>query len=190
MQIAKKISFSGLLVGLMIAITGCTTVISNTSTSVKVVTGGDRRSKGTIVDDNTLKLTIFNDIKKRYGSGTHVNVNTYDGRVLLTGEVETAEIRQAIETNATQTAGVRIVNNDIVVGWPTGAFRRSADGIITTKIIVVTENGVVYLMGRVTQQERQIASGIAANVNGVKRVVTLFDTLSEEELAKLNGKKS
>jgi osmotically-inducible protein OsmY len=85
------------------------------------------------------------------------------------------------------------VVNEIVVGPATDLGSRSNDSFITSKVKsrfvetnkfqinhvkVVTEHGVVYLMGIVRQEEGTAAAEIARTTSGVQRVVKVFEYIS------------
>jgi osmotically-inducible protein OsmY len=127
----------------------------------------------------------------------HVNVTSYNRQVLLTGEATTAEAKQKVEQIVSRVENVRGVHNEMVVGLPSSLSDRSNDALISGKVKaslvdardlisnafkVVTERRVVYLMGRVTQREANRATEIARGVDGVQKVVRVFEVISEEEL--------
>jgi osmotically-inducible protein OsmY len=110
--------------------------------------------------------------------------------VLLTGEVPTEEVKRGIERIAHSVANVRGVTNELTVGIPSTLSNRANDTYVTSKVKarfvdaqrfnplhvkVVTENGVVYLLGLVRQQEAKDAAQLARTTEGVKRVVTVFE---------------
>ena len=127
----------------------------------------------------------------------HVNVTSYNRQVLLTGEVPTAADGQKVEQIAQGVDNVRSVVNDLGVMPASSLTQRSRDAFISTKVRaslvdakdlsanafkVVTERDVVYLMGRVTQREAKRSAEIARGVDGVRKVVRVFEVISEEEL--------
>jgi osmotically-inducible protein OsmY len=122
-----------------------------------------------------------------------VNVTSYNRMVLLTGEVPTEAVKRDVERIAHATTNVRGVTNELAVGTPTTLSSRANDGYITSKVKarfvdaqrfnalhvkVVTENQVVYLLGLVSPQEAKDAIAIARTTEGVKKVVTVFETRS------------
>jgi osmotically-inducible protein OsmY len=119
-----------------------------------------------------------------------VNVTSYNGIVLLTGEVPTPELKRSIEDIAKSTAKVRTVHDELTVGPVSSIGSRTNDSYITSKVKarfveankfapnhvkVVTERQVVYLMGLVRHAEADAAAQIAATTSGVVRVVKLFE---------------
>lgn len=150
----------------------------------------DRRSSGAYADDETIEWKISLAIREKFGDKVHVNVTSFNRIVLLTGEASTEEMRQDIQKIAQTTKSVRDVRNEIAIGPPTSLQSWTDDSYITSKVMtnmignkdvnqyyvkVVTENGVVYLMGLVTRQEGDAAAAVAANTSGVKRVVKVFE---------------
>ncbi len=157
----------------------------------------DRRTTGTQVEDEGIELRAANRIREALGDRAHVNVTSYNRQALLTGEVATAQDREAVERIVTGVENVRSVVNDLAVLPNTSLGQRSNDTVITGKVRasfvdaadisanafkVVTERNIVYLMGRVTQREAGRATEIARGVSGVSKVVRVFEIVTEEEL--------
>ena len=160
----------------------------------------DRRTTGTQVEDEGIELRASNRIHAEHGDRVHVNVTSYNRQVLLTGEVPTAEIRQAIERSVGGVGNVRLVVNDLAVMPTTHLGQRSNDTFITGKVRaslvdakdisassfkVVTERNVVYLMGLVSEREAARATSIARGVDGVRKVVRVLELLTEQQLIRL-----
>ncbi len=162
----------------------------------------DRRTSGTQVEDQTIEVKAGNRVTEIVGDRGHVNVTSYARLVLLTGEVPTEADKSAIEQAVARIENVRSVVNELVIGPPSSFGNRSNDTLITSKVKasfvdakdvqvnaykVVTERGVVYLMGRVTEREATRAADIARGVSGVRKVVKVFDVVTEAELANLQS---
>lgn len=160
----------------------------------------DRRTSGIQLEDEGIELRSANRIREMLGSRVHINVTSYNRQVLLTGEVPTQKDKDYANQLVSQVDNVRTVVNELVVGPTSSLADRSMDTLISGKVKasmvdskdifanafkVVTERGTVYLMGRVTQREAQRASDVARQVSGVKKVVRIFDILTEEELQAL-----
>jgi osmotically-inducible protein OsmY len=152
----------------------------------------DRRSAGTIVDDTAIELKTGNAIfaDDDLGKKAHINITSYDYVVLLTGETPTAAMRDRAVDIARHVDGVRKVYDEIVVAQPTTVKSRSTDAWITAQIKakllgikevsaanikVITENRTVYLMGMVSHAEADTATQTARFVDGVARVIVLFE---------------
>jgi len=150
----------------------------------------DRRSTGAQLDDEVIENTSSFAIHERFKGDFHVNVTSFNGVALLTGEVPSEAAKAEIGEMLRTTAKVRAVQNELVVGPVTDLASRSNDTLITSKVKarfveaakfqinyvkVVTENGVVYLMGIVRREEGDAATEIARTTNGVQRVVKVFE---------------
>jgi len=148
-------------------------------------------TSGTMIDDDNLETRVSRGVRERFGDNTHVNVTSFNRSILLTGEVPEDARKTEIEKLA-QGAGnnVRNITNELQVGAPSSMSARANDSYITTKVKgrlldsnkvnpihvkVVTEAGVVYLMGIVTEQEANDAVEVARNTGGVVKVVRIFD---------------
>jgi osmotically-inducible protein OsmY len=150
----------------------------------------DRRTTGTQVDDEIIEDKIVVTVAERFKGDFHVNATSYNGIVLLTGEVPAEGAKADIGEIARTTAKVRAVQNELVVGAVTDLGSRSNDTLITSKVKarfvesnkfqinhvkVVTERGVVYLLGLVRRDEGDAAAEIARTTSGAQRVVKVFE---------------
>ena len=160
----------------------------------------DRRTSGTQLEDETIELRGSARVRDALGEKAHVNITSFNRQVLITGEVASERDRQTVYQLVEKLENVRSVANELSITPITTLSERSNDLLITAKVKgslvdsrdlfanafkVVTERGTVYLMGRVTQREATSATNVIRNVNGVNKVVRLFDILSEEELRNL-----
>lgn len=158
----------------------------------------DRRTSGTQLEDQSIELKGRNRLGQVLGDRGHVNLTSYNRAVLITGEVPTEADRAAVEQAIARVENVKSTVNELLVGAPSSLGTRSSDTIITSKvkatyvdakdlqanaIKVVTERGIVYLLGRVTEREATRAANLAAGVSGVMKVVRVFEVISEDELA-------
>jgi osmotically-inducible protein OsmY len=157
----------------------------------------DRRTAGAQVEDQSIELKAGSSVGALMGDRAHINITSYNQVVLLTGEVPTEADKAAVEKNVDQIEHVRSVVNDLAV-MPNSSFSaRSNDTYITGKvkatfidasdlsantIKVVTERGVVFLMGRVTEAEAKRAVELTRNVPGVQKVVRVFEILTPAEV--------
>lgn len=150
----------------------------------------DRRSAGAQLDDESIELKFASEARGRFGDTVHLNTTSYNGIVLLTGEVPDAKVQQDVTDLAKSVPRVRSVHNETVIAPTSTLTDRSSDTLITSKvkarlveanqvpanlIKVVTERSVVYLMGIVSRQEADAASNLAATTSGVARVVRVFE---------------
>lgn len=168
---------------------------------VPVIVGGaaigagaahDRRTLGSIIDDENIELKAAASIglDAQLKQLVHVNVTSMNGIVLLTGEAATLEARDQILTHVRAVNGVRRITNELRIAEPSSFGGRSKDSLITsavksrflvtrnldpTRVKVVTETSVVYLMGMVTHAEGDLAAELAATIEGVERIVKVFE---------------
>jgi osmotically-inducible protein OsmY len=179
---------------------------STLSACFPVVVGGavmgslvatDRRTSGTQLEDEGIELRAASRIRDNLGDRVHVNVNSYNRRVLITGEVPNLQDKQLVEQVVSRVENVQAVLNELAVLGNATLTQRSSDTLVTGKVKaglvdakdlfanafkVVTERGTTYLMGRVTQREADRATDIARSTSGVQKVVRMFEIISEEEL--------
>lgn len=180
-----KVSIGLLLLDLL---TGCAAVAVG-GVGVAVLSVHDRRSTGTIIDDQTTEISAANAIGKiPETKGAHVNMTSYNLRVLITGEVPTNEAGILIENKVKSLNKVVKVYNELIVAPSASFASRSNDTLITSKvksvlitvidpsrIKVVTERGTVHLMGIVTREEAEAVVKKTRTVTGVKDVVHFFE---------------
>lgn len=162
-----------------------------------VVSAFDRRTTGAQVEDEGIELRAANRINERFGDRAHIGVTSYNRSVLLTGEAPDARAKDDIEKIVTGLQNVRTVSNEIQIAGTSAYSTRAADATITGKVKarfldanrfnpvhvkVVTEAGVVYLMGIVTEKEAADATQVARTTGGVRKVVKVFEycKLSDE----------
>lgn len=154
----------------------------------------DRRSTGAQADDGTIDFKVESEAGTRWGNDIHLNVTSYNGYVLLTGEAPNAEVKSEIVRIARASSEhVRNVYDEMAIGPVTDLGARSNDSYVTSKVKarmldsdtvkmiyvkVVTERSVVYLMGIVSRQEGDVAAQVAATTEGVAGVVKLFEYTS------------
>lgn len=159
----------------------------------------DRRATEVQVTDEGIELRSGNRISEKYGSNTHVNVTSYNRTVLLTGEVPDAAAKSNIEKLVSEVPNVKAISNELQIAGTSTLTARSNDTYITSKVKarfvdantfaanhvkVVTEAGVVYLMGLVSQKEANAAVEIARTTGGVQKVVRVFEIISDADAAK------
>jgi osmotically-inducible protein OsmY len=159
----------------------------------------DRRTSGAQLEDKSIEIKANQRIGEVTGDRSHVNANSYNRLVLITGEVGTAADKIALDQAILKIENVQAVVNELVVGLPASVSNRSNDTLLTSKVKaslleapdlqstafkVVTERSVVYLMGRVTEREAGRAADIARGVSGVQKVVRVFEIVSDSDLMK------
>lgn len=184
------------------ALGGCTgLVVGGAVVGSLMVT--DRRTSGAQVEDQAIEIKAVNRLQAALGDRGHVNVTSYNRMALLTGEVPTEADRAAAEQAVAQIENLKSIVNELGIGPASSVNGRMSDTVLTSKvkasfidaadlqanaIKVVTERSQVYLLGRVTEREAKRASDVARSVPGVRKVVRVFEVISEAELANLQPK--
>lgn len=163
----------------------------------------DRRTSGAQIEDQAIEFKSGSRLKEALGERAHLNVTSYNRLVLITGEVGTEADREAAEKAIAGIDNVRSTVNEAAVLGLSSLTARSNDALLSTKVKaafidngnvqanavkVVTERGIVYLMGRVTDREANRAAEVARTIPGVQKVVRVFELISEAELADLQPK--
>lgn len=186
---------SGALAG-SLALTGCAPLVIGAVAAGTAIVATDRRSTGTQLDDKAIQVRVANELTAALkGNDIHINVNSFERRVLLTGEVSSEAIKTEAGAVAARSKDVRMVSNELVIA-PISTFSERTDdnalgarvraAFVNTKEIafnsidIVTERRTIYLMGRVTQKEGDVAAHVASRVSGVKQVVKLFDVATAD----------
>ncbi|MDO8178805.1 MAG: BON domain-containing protein [Undibacterium sp.] len=195
-KLARPMATIGLCCAAALSLQGCVELMIG-SAVVGTFAATDRRTFGAQADDKAIVLKGENRMRNALGSAAHINVSSFNRRALLTGEVADERAKETAEREMRAVDGVLEVANELEIGPITSYSTRSNDTLITTKVKasfvdtkdlygsafkVVTENGAVFLMGRVTQREGNLAGDVTRGVSGVRKVVKIFDYISEPEL--------
>jgi osmotically-inducible protein OsmY len=188
------------LASALVGLSGCAPLIVGGAVMTGVV-ATDRRTAGAQVEDEAIELKVASAVRKDLGERVHLNVTSFNRKVLLTGEARSQADKERAEKLAQSQENVQSIVNDLAVAPPSSLTQRSKDVVITSQVKaafidakdlqvnafkVVTERGAVYLMGRVTAREAKRASDIVRGIGGVTKVVRVFDEISEEELKRLS----
>jgi osmotically-inducible protein OsmY len=192
-----KLSTSLILATLALsALAGCAPVVIGGAATTGAALHG-RRTIGTFVDDESIELKARIAIleNKELNSQIHINIISYNGVVLMVGQAPTEALKQQAESIVAKTEKVRLVHNEMTIAAPNSMITRSSDSLITakvktalfnikgledfdpTRVKVVTEDGVVYLMGMVYRREADAVSDQARTISGVEKIVKLFEYL-------------
>lgn len=179
-------------------LTGCVALVAGTAaTAAGVAVAKDRRTAGTVVEDSTTEAKVYKIIDaltpQHFREKVHAHVVSYNGNVLLLGQVPNAELVKKYLPEIKLIPKVRSVHNELTIGPITSMAVRSNDSLITTKVKakmlaypdkldgtkvkVVTEDSIVYLLGIVSTDEASAAVDIARHVKGVRKVVKVFEYL-------------
>jgi osmotically-inducible protein OsmY len=169
---------------------GCAAIaLGGAAATAGYVVGEDRRTVGTIAEDQAIESKTGGRITDKYPDA-HINVTSFNRMVLLTGEAATAEAKTEIERIARAVENVKGVYNELRVGPPSPLTQRTNDSYITSKVKarfldaqrfnpvnvkVVTEAGTTFLMGIVSHKEAEDATELARTTSGVQKVVRVFE---------------
>ena len=194
---SKRMVLAGLMaIGAAASLSGCFPLVAAGAAGGALV-ATDRRSAGTQLVDQQIELAANKALRNSAVEPAHIDVTSYNRRVLLTGEVPNEQGKQLAGQLVSRVENVNAIVNELHIGENASFSQRSSDTLITGKVRaslvdakdlyanafkVVTENGTVYLMGRVTKREAERASDIARSVSGVQRVVRIFDIVDEANL--------
>ena len=155
----------------------------------------DQRTAGTVLEDESIEIKAFHALREDrvLDAQSHFNVTSYNNIVLLTGETASQELRERAGKLVADVEKVRSVHNELKIGEPSTLLARSADSVITTevkaslfnvngidhfdptRVKVVTEAKVVYLMGLLKHAEADAVTETVRQVSGVERVVKIFE---------------
>jgi osmotically-inducible protein OsmY len=190
MKIGNKLILISLI---PILLSGCTAAVvgagavAGTTASV----AHDRRTTGTFIEDQAIELKAIKSFffDKEIHDSSHINVTSYNTVVLITGETPSEDIRQRIVNIVKTIPKVTHVYDELTIAAPSSWTSRGSDSLITskvktklltlknfdgTRVKVVTEKGVVYLMGLLTRAESDVATRETQQTGGVQKVVKLF----------------
>lgn len=188
-----------LLLGCLLSttLTGCAGLLA-AGAATGIAVAHDRRTAGQVIEDQEIEFKGAEAISNNaaLNSQAHVSVTCYNGIVLLTGEAPTEALRNRAAELVQNIAHVHTVHNEIAIAAPSSLMSRSSDALITakvkaslfeikgypgfdpTRVKVVTENGIVYLMGLLKRDEAAAVTNEVRQVGGVQRVVTLFQYIN------------
>ncbi len=175
----------------LFALQGCITTAVVTTAAVATKVATDPRTTGRQIDDETLEERVSYNLNKdsQLNQEARINIVAYNGDILLIGQVPSETARDTAKNLAMGVEGVNKVYNEIRVGEKIGVMQISKDSWITTQakskllvssevkttdVKVITENGEVFLMGKLTQAQANAASDAVRNISGVTKVITAF----------------
>jgi osmotically-inducible protein OsmY len=192
--------FSVAVIGVAASLSACVPLVIGGAAAGTALVATDRRTAGTQLEDQGIELRALSEVRNTFGTRVRVSTVSFNRQVLLTGEVPSLQDKQAVEELVKKIDNVDSVVNELGVRNSPSLVDRSGDLLITGRVKaaildardlqsnafkVVTANNTVYLMGRVTKRESDRVTGIARGVSGVQRVVRIFETITEDELLRL-----
>lgn len=178
---------------------GCLPVLFLGGVAAGGIIGGviiyDHRSTKTMMDDHEISNTAENKLSHNQAikDKTHITAAVFDRVVLLVGQAPTQELKTTAENLVKPIPKIKLLRNDIAIEEPTSTTTRAKDSWITTKVKsillaekglstsqvkIITENGVVYIMGLTTHQQSDIISEKVRQIDGVKKVVKLIEYIN------------
>lgn len=187
---AKRLGLMALT--LCLSLSGCSSVI-NASREAPIDDDRGTRTLGSKIDDSLIETKVAVNVAKAnpdLDQNSHIVVSSFNGVVLLAGQTPRADLKALAEQTAGQVQKVKKVHNELQILEPSSGLARSNDAWLTTKIKtqmltdsaipgsrikVVTENGIVYLLGLLTQAEATRATNLVQGVGGVQKIVKLFE---------------
>ena len=202
----KRIAFKRLALSvcaitlLTSALTACFPLVVGGAVAGGALLTTDRRTSGAQLEDEGIELRGTSRIRGNFGDRAHVNLTSFNRQVLLTGEVPSAQDKQLIEQLVSRVENVTAVVNELAVMGNSTLTQRASDTLVTGRVKaglldasdlfsnsfkVVTEQGTVYLMGRVTQREANRGTEVVRGTSGVQKVVRVLEVISEAELVRL-----
>jgi osmotically-inducible protein OsmY len=202
MHTMRRLAVVAALIGSTLAASGCFPLAA-TGMAVGAMAALDRRTVGAQTEDTEIELRAAGRMSDAIKGSRGVAITSYNRRVLLTGQVPDEAAKADAERTIRQIPGVREVHNELEMANRVAFSTTANDTAITARVKagfleqkalntnavkVVTENGVVYLMGLLTEREGPAYASVASRVPGVRRVVTLFEYISDEELARINAR--
>jgi osmotically-inducible protein OsmY len=186
---SRKLLAAALVLGAL-GLQGCELAVLGAAGSAAYSIAEDRRSSGTQFDDETIGPRAYSRVGDRFGDKVHLTATSFNRTVLLTGEAPDEATREEVGKIVLGVPGVRGITNEMQLSVPTNRASRINDEFITFKVKgrfigsgkvspvhakIVTEAGVVYLLGLVTEQEAEDAVDIARTTDGVLKVVKIFE---------------
>jgi osmotically-inducible protein OsmY len=196
--IRPRAAILALALGSTLALAGCGAVIVGGTAATTAMVATDRRTAGEQIEDKSIEIKAASELTNTFGDRARVNATSYAGVVLLTGDVPNEQDKSLAERTVLRIEKVKRVVNELRIGSITPISVRTNDTWLTSKvrtalintkdlpsltIVVTTERGVVYLLGRVTETEGLRAAKAAAMVSGVNKVVKMFEIVSPESVA-------
>jgi osmotically-inducible protein OsmY len=181
------------LVAALPAIQACAPLAVGAAAGGAIIMADDRRTTGIYIEDENIEWKALRAVNDTVPAA-HINGTSYNRKVLLTGEAPSDADKTKIADAVSKVASVREVISEIQVAGNSSLASRGSDGLITSNVKarmvnngkfsvnhvkVLTEQGVVYLMGLVTQQEGDAAAEIARTTSGVTRVVKVFEYIGK-----------
>lgn len=179
------------VLALLPVLQGCFPLVA-TGVGAGVLAAEDRRTTGTFVEDQNIEIKAAGRLETGLKDRAHINITSYNRNVLLTGEARDEQVKAQAETIVREIPQVRNVINELAIRPNRPLASYANDAYLTSKVKarmleaqrfqinhvkVVSEDGVVYLLGLVTRKEAEDAAEIARTTSGVAKVVKVFELI-------------
>jgi osmotically-inducible protein OsmY len=199
----KRIIVPIFILGILSQLIACAPmIVGGAALTGKVVI--DRRTAGIQLEDEAIELRTEIGLRSQLPKNSHVRISSYNRLVLITGEVNNESERLQVERFVKSQDNVKSVIDDLIISPESSLAQRAQDTLITARVRaqliqakdihssavhIVTERGIVYLMGRLTPREAQRVTDLisSSNVSGLQKVVKVFESISEDDLARLTA---
>ena len=199
----KRIIVPIFILGILSQLIACAPmIVGGAALTGKVVI--DRRTAGIQLEDEAIELRTEIGLRSQLLKNSHVRISSYNRLVLITGEVNNESERLQVERFVKSQDNVKSVIDDLIISPESSLAQRAQDTLITARVRaqliqakdihssavhIVTERGIVYLMGRLTPREAQRVTDLisSSNVSGLQKVVKVFESISEDDLARLTA---
>jgi osmotically-inducible protein OsmY len=211
MTAMKQIGWRRVLASALVAtaavagLSACAPLVVGGAVGTGVLVATDRRTAGIQLEDQSIEMRAASRLREAFGNRARVSVNSYNRRVLLTGEVPSETDRALAVRIVSEVENVAEIIDELAVMSSPSLTARSSDALVTARVKaalvdardlsanafkVTTDRGTVYLMGRVTQREAERATEVTRSLSGVQRVVRVLEIISEEELARIQPRQA
>lgn len=199
MKALVSILAAGAILGSALSLSGCLPLAA-TGMVVGALSATDRRTIGAQTEDTVIEFKAGSQLRDGIKFAGGISVTSYNRKVLLTGQVGSDEDRRKAEQIVSRVDNVRSVENALFIAGQPALSASASDAAVSAAVKtalvensetsalhtkVVTESGVVYLMGITSRRESDRAAQAASRVRGVQKVVTVFEVLSDEEIARM-----
>ena len=173
----------------------CSTIATNGAEITEQSLLQDRRSREAILIDKDIESEAYSELSSDdyLLNQSHVTITAYNGAVLVTGETPNEELRQKIISTVQVISNVKLIHNNLIIGYPSDSSSRANDQHITetvkkalnqirtipgfdpSMVKVITENGNVYLMGLIHKDEGTVVINVTRLQPGIKQIITIFE---------------
>jgi osmotically-inducible protein OsmY len=199
MSCLKKLILPVVIAAISVHLSGCSSFLA-ASHDAPIEQDLGQRTLGSVIDDRQITTHLKVNLVKADPALDKANIRvvSYNGVVLLTGEVPSEQLRELAGETARKINSVRQVHNQLAIASKATIYSRAYDEWIETKLLakliagkklesnrvkIIAENRVVYIMGLLTETEAQYITELASTTEGVVKVVRAIELVPEHERA-------